>query len=226
MIANIIVDGQPFQPQNAGKAWSLTQPAANVQRFEARPGDVWTPPDAGLSKWRSELMQIARMPIGKLVVIDYAVTYPPGPSVNSDFCVTGQLQQDGNASLGSPPISIEIGAPDWAAQQPECMMVVMCAPDPATGRTLRHTLAQAPLVRGRAYHMHLEARLDPTGLAGSLVVVRDGAVIVNYQGAIGGPGMTDTYWKFGVYMGARTNEGAPANGGLIAEYADMAIAAL
>jgi len=198
---------QSFWAQNARQPWSLSSSGDGnkILRFEVRPGDHWANDVPGVE--RSEVAGATHYPLGRNIHVSYDFMIEPGAANRAKWLVIGQFHQDG--AIWSPPFEIGLTG--------DKMDIVIAAAGEAAIRWSAYKTLwtdSADLVRGRTYHMQINARFDLTG--GHLDVTRDGVRLVNYDGPLGWSGMRSVYWKLGVYRAASQTA-------IAARYSDLSV---
>ncbi len=199
--------GHEFDPALC-RSWSMSAPDDNTVRFEIRQGDVcaW---DGPTKSERAELSAfydgannvpkgLGRVPIRTPTIVKYGLTVEPGPQNTSPWFVFSQFHED--QVVGSPPISV-------CLDNNSDVMTVNRAWTNATGKAVNGPIWKdtAPIQRGHRYQMLQYMYVDPDG-NGRLIVYRDNIKIVDFTGAIGYIGQTNSFWKIGLYRHGPTVE--------------------
>lgn len=202
------VDGKNAQVENANKTWSISNPANDTLRFEVRSGDVW-PNDAtaGNTSERSEVEMQQRYAADKTISVAYGFTVEAGPTNISQWMVLGQIHN-----------VIKGGSPPFCIAMYDEKMVVIVRGSGSNGKENDIWTDANPIQRGHEYAMSIQAMFGSNG-NGTLKVVRDGVVIVNYAGPLGSGSASETYyWKHGIYRN-------PASMTIAAKYRNLSIVA-
>jgi hypothetical protein len=190
----VVVGGSRYYVENALQPYSFSAPSSNTLRFEVKPGDHW-PPDtaAGSAAERSEIDGVTKFAQGTTLHVAYDFTAEPGAATDSTWTIFSQWHQTvTTGGIGSPPMALKLIGD-------KMMVNIDEAGNAANSWSAYHdiSLDQTPIVRGQAYHMDITADFDPVN--GFLHIVRDGAVLLDYHGALGWSTMGSLYWKEGIY---------------------------
>ncbi|RAK58140.1 heparin lyase I family protein [Phenylobacterium deserti] len=191
------VAGRAWRLQSSGAPWSARAEGDNGYRFEIRPGDYWAK-DARKAHpvERTELSDLARMPLDKDIWLAFTLEVEPGVASTSEWVNLGQLHA--TADRGEPSVS-----PPW---------VQRLLPNDRFQVEVRHTqddpikaapppvviYEEAKLERGKPHRFVYRFRISqgPNGLA---QMWRDGVLVADYRGPIGYRDKLGPYFKFGVY---------------------------
>lgn len=178
-----------YGAQTANRPYSLGTTGDNL-RFEVRSGDVWSVDTA--NKERSEIAMRDKLGFGTTYEISYKMTIEPGAANTADWLLLGQVHQTEDANdLGvSPPFAIQMVG--------EKMQIVVRSTNDRVTTTFPTTTVlytdTADIERGHVYDMKLVLKFDPAG-NGYVQVVRDGVVLVTYNGPVGYNDAVGGYWK-------------------------------
>lgn len=175
----MVIDGQQFFVETAGRAWSLTKLDDYTIRFELRPGDVWNEDETS----RSEILTVRNADDNSVFKCSYNMMVEPGTVNSLDWLTAVQMHEDGGIPFSISLLNDQMNvltdqAEDWGTQP---------YVDPNQ------------IVRGRTYAMKIEARFS-NSTDGYLKMWRDGVQIVNYTGRLGSE-TNGQYIKFGIYAG-------------------------
>jgi len=177
--------GAPYRTQNGNSPWAVSNPQADILRFELRPGDTWN--EDPHSKERTEVAGETVYAAGKSIKIIYDFMVEPGQDNTAEWLVIGQFHSVDDFS--SPCLAVEligekiaIHLRDKSPGQPEVDWIAY--------------IDDSPIIRGKYYHMELEIHFEDHEDAGAVRAWIDGELVVNYAGDLGqGYG---TYWKEGI----------------------------
>ena len=185
--------GLDFGVQSGSKAWSLISSDNNNLRFEVRSGDQWVYDNS--VKERSEIAEYNPINNGTPIHVAYDFQMEPGAKNTANWSVFGQFHQNDYAGAPalSPPFAIGMSG--------DKMTISLGYTDPATGLSVQKIVwtDTQDTVRGKYYHIDIQVEFDPSGKAGHLHVVRDGAVLYDYSGPLGYTSQSSVYWKEGIY---------------------------
>ena len=212
-ILSLVMNGDIWWVQSAYKPWSISAPDANTLRFEVRDNDVaFYDKSTGTFSERSEIKDQAGIPNGTPLEVSYQFQIEPGAPNDAKWAIVGQLHP--GDSLVTPVL---VGPPFEIALVGEKMQINIVAVGD-NGLPYVKTLYTdvSNIVRGHYYDIDIRAVFDPSG-AGRLVVVRDGATLVDYTGSLGYPNQTAVYWREGIY---RSSTGTVT---MAADYSDLSI---
>jgi Ca2+-binding RTX toxin-like protein len=175
---------------NAENPWSFDSKDNNTLRFEVRQGDRYVSSGYtdSVGVERAEMGDVARYSINQNISVEYKFMIEPGAKNTATWMVMGQLHSAMNMS---PPIEIKFNGND---------KMKISGNSGSTGNPVYRDIYSdsQDIVRGHWYTMKMNVKFDASG-KGSAEIWRDGAKIVDYQGALGYTDQTQTYWKEGVY---------------------------
>jgi Ca2+-binding RTX toxin-like protein len=184
--------------QTAGREWSY-KTVNGAQRFEVRSGDHWSG-DGVAPKERAEAyVPDIKFTANETYNISFSMMIEPGARNTAAWMTLLQIQStfDKGEVGHSPPFAIEMAG--------ERMRIVTRADDKAIsgasdgGYSRLYNDAQ-DIVRGQWYDFNIQIQFDPFG-NGTLMVTRNGIVLVDYEGALGFNDLVGGYLKEGVYRG-------------------------
>jgi hypothetical protein len=210
------VAGRAWRLQSSGAPWSARADGATGFRFEIRPGDHWAK-DANKASTveRTELSDLARMPLDEDIWLAFTLEVEPGPTSTSEWVNLGQLH--GTADPGEPSVS-----PPWVQRllpgDRFSVEVRETSENPIKKAPPAIVIYEDPkLERGRPYRFVYRFRISQ-GPNGLVQLWRDGVQVADYHGPVGYQDRLGPYFKLGVYR-------APASGGerLAARYSDVTL---
>lgn len=180
--------------QNSGADYAYSS-SNGVQRFEVRGGDRWAD-DGTQLKERSEIATNGKMAAGSTYQISFSIMIEPGAKNTADWMSLAQFASTFDKGENhSPPFAIEMVG--------EKMRIVTRDSAPAIStdadtRYVRHYTDTVDIQRGVWYDFKIEVKFDPFG-NGSLIVIRNNVVLVEFKGALGFNDLIGEYVKLGVY---------------------------
>ena len=188
--AKITIRGVPYAPEFAAHDWNIrqaTDAAADITRFEVRPGDEWDEDrGSGESKERSELDGYKRtFAQGTDIWGAYEFFIEPGADYRSDWTAISQMH---GTKARAFHLHFKEGRLIIYSEQ--------LVPGSGAASAVRYN---GSLSRNSWHNVVFHLRESATD-NGQLEFWLDGEKIVNFSGKIGAAG-NQAYWKFGIYRG-------------------------
>ncbi|MGY3502958.1 heparin lyase I family protein [Bradyrhizobium sp. USDA 4471] len=224
---HLLVGGDVYHIETAGKSYSISSPDPQTLRFEVRKGDNWAGGGDGSHVDRSEIQNEsmgvktswgAVIPPGTPIGVNYQFMVeangPNGSFVNTQnrlngWFVVGQMHNDDIASAvaTSPPFALQMDGDHLQV----VARYALPGGNPSNSSSALHMLTLwtdlKPIQTDVYNDINLQAYFSNNG-GGYLQVSINGNQVVNYQGPLGyGQG---TYWEYGIYRSTAT-EPAAAN---------------
>jgi hypothetical protein len=188
-------DPLQLSPQNAGATWSF-ESKGESNRFEVRAGDHMSG-DGTEPKERSEAFSFMKLDTHVPYKISFGMEIEPGEPNSAKWLLLSQIQStfDKSEAGHSPPFALGLKGEHM---QIDSRFSPAQISTPADTNYMQLYSDPEPIERGHWYRVVIFVTFDPFGL-GSLKVLRDGAQIVDYKGAIGFNDTVGAYFKEGVY---------------------------
>ncbi|MGY2908688.1 heparin lyase I family protein [Bradyrhizobium sp. URHC0002] len=240
--SKIIVGGDAYNIETAGKSYSMTNPDPQTLRFEVRKGENWAPHDGSYCE-RSEIQDsssgvatswggaviLPGTPINLNYKFMVEANGPNGSFVNTQnrsngWFVVGQMHNDDDASgVGtSPPFAVQMDGNHLQI----VARYVRPGGNPSNSASDLHMMTlwtdPNPIQTGVYNDIKVQANFSNSG-GGYLQVSINGKQVVNYQGPLGfGQG---TYWVYGIYRSTAPETAAVAYRNMTLTYGAAATAA-
>jgi hypothetical protein len=195
------IDTSNYTTQNAGQAWSLTQPDSDTFRFEVRDND-FAQSEAGNpnASERSDMTVGAPIGMGTPLHLNFDLTVEAGAKNTSNYFVLGNFASTMADGTTAKVPAFDI---DLLGEQLVAYIRYTDANGKVVGKQLY--LDGLHLTRDQTYNIDVKAVFDPAG-NGRLVLSRDGAVIADYSGPLGYVGQTGVNWTQGINRSSEATE--------------------
>jgi hypothetical protein len=211
--AAINVDGARYWVENVSQPYSLENPDSQTLRFELHSGQCIENgsqndcTNDGAAE-RSEVDGAAGplIPNTSTIHITYQFMIEPGQANSARWMVIGQVSDD----VGSPPISVQMNGEHmavsigWISSMGGSLPTYWTTTSSVLNSvSISYAYAYQdsnPIQRGHYYNMDITINQAK----GTLVVLRDGVPLVNYNGPLGFG--ESTHWAYGIYRGNTTND--------------------
>jgi hypothetical protein len=183
----IIIGGESFTSQTAGKSYSLRRVSDKILRFEVRNGDTVFPPDVTNGRDRSEISCNTRAGPNEISIVEYEIFLEPGDLSTKSWCCLGQWHATDRPGEGrSPPLSFQMSYNDQ----------ILVALRHGDEQTLLIPWKGGRISRGQWHRIKIRS-LFRNNKKGFCNVWFDDLKVVDYSGPLGYD--DSNYWKMGIY---------------------------
>jgi hypothetical protein len=225
----IEVNGAAYGVQNPNKPYNLTNPDPQTLRFEAHSKEWWSLPDGSYSDLtedngaeRSSIQKEGNYARDMTISISFELLVEPGNTNTAEWLQFLQLFDETSAS--SPPFQLALQGGIWMPDHNGDHMMVQVGWFTANGtptsngrriacdsRTMMEGQSACygnpyvdskPIQRGRWYSMQIQIN----HARGTLVVIRDGVQLFNYQGTLGFGASDKYHFEYGIYRAPTIND--------------------
>ncbi len=190
---------------------ALQRSRAGVFRFSMIPGNLW-PKDNPADSERTELDGWkGQLPVSKPLWASWSMYYEPGAWSTADWCILRQIYAL-YSDRGRPWSALVLkpgGKLHWLGG---------AADDP---RGFWPTRYNQQIQQGQWLNFVETYKFDPDGGTGYWRSWLDGKQVLEFQGAVGKPGMKSHYAKFGIYRSRQRGSGGAVSDIVNARFVNM-----